>query len=574
MGNGHPGQTAVRFAEFEADFRTGELRKGGVTVNLQEQPLQILQMLLEHPGQVVTRDELRHRIWPKNTFVDFEQGLYNSVRRLRNALDDSVESPRFIETLARRGYRFIGTVKVSPRQIESLAVLPLEDLSRNPEQEYFAEGMTEALITSLAKIGLLRVVSRTTVMQYKGVRKPLPAIAAELGVDVIVEGTVLRVENRVRITAQLIDASKETHLWSESYERDLRDVLALQAEVAQAIAREIRVTLAPVDQARFPEIRTVDPESYEAYLKGRYHWHRRSAEGLRQAIRYFQQAVAEDPNYADAYAGLADVLSVLGLWGFVSPDQGCGRSRELARRAIELNPSLAEAHASLAWATMLHDHDFVAAERHFERSIELNPRYATAHQWFGLLLAWTGRFEEGYAELKRAIRLDPHPMVIHVLGYLYFIKGRDEEAIEQFEKALELDPGLAQSYQVLGLTYLHMGRFETAIAAGRKAVELSPRAALFIATLGEIYAAAGYQDEAQRTLEQLMEFSKQAHVSPCGMAHFYAAWGKKEEALSALERGYRERDPFMVWLKTDFRYDDLRTDPRFQDLLRRMNFPS
>jgi TolB-like protein/Flp pilus assembly protein TadD len=574
MANAHPERASMRFADFEADFRVGELRRGGVKISLQEQPLRILQMLLEHPGQVVSRDELRHKIWPKNTFVDFEQGLYNSVRRLRDALDDSVDKPRFIETLSRRGYRFIGAVEVSPRQIQSLAVLPLEDLSREPGQEYFAEGLTEALITALAKIGLLRVVSRTTVMQYQGVRKPLPGIAVELGVDAIVEGTVLRVGNRVRITAQLIDASKESHLWAESYERDMRDVLALQSELARAIAHEVRIKLTPVDQARFAEVHPVDPESYEAYLKGRYHWHRRNAEGLRHAISYFQQAVAKDPTYADAYAGLADSLSVLGFWGFVSPDQGCGKARELARRATEINPNLAEAHASLGWAAMVYDYDFAAAERHFERSIELNPRYATAHQWFGLYLAWIGRYEEGYTELKRAIRLDPHPMITHVLGYLYFMSGRDREAIEQLEKALELDPGLAQSYIVLGLTYSHMGRHELAIAAGRKAVELSSHASLCRVGLGEIYAAAGDEDEVEKILAQLAVFSEHGYVSPYLMARLYAAWNKKEEALSPLERGYQVREPFMVWLKTDFRFDELRTDSRFQDLLRRMNFPS
>jgi TolB-like protein/Flp pilus assembly protein TadD len=573
MGSAHSERATVRFGVFEADFRAGELRNQGVKVKLQEQPLQILQMLLENPGEVVTREDLRKKVWPADTFVDFEQGLYNSVRRLRDALEDSADKPRFIETLVRRGYRFIGTVTTSPRQIGSIAVLPLENLSRDPEQDYFAEGLTEALITTLAKIGDLRVVSRTSVMQYKGVHTPLAAIARELGVDAIVEGTVLREGDRVRITAQLIDAAKEAHLWAESYERDLRDVLSLHSKLARDIAREVCVKLAPVDQARFPEVHPVDPEAYEAYLKGRYHWNRRSAEGLGKAIQYFQQAIAKDPTYPAAYAGLADCLSILGWWSYVSPDDGCGKAKGLAQKALEMDSSLAEAHTSLAWATMLYDHNFALAEKEFERSIELNPRYATGHQWFGLYLALMGRYEEGYTELKRATRLDPHPIVNQSLGFVLFFAGRYDQAIEQFEKALELDPGLAQAHCVLGLTYVYKGMHEAAIAAGQKAVELSQGAPLFVACLGLAYAEAGYWEEAQKILGQLNELSKQRYVTPYVLARIYAALGKKDEALGWLETGYRERTALMVCLKTDQRFDELRSDPRFQDLLRRMNFP-
>src|SRR2546427_8701824 len=280
MADFHPSHGTVRFGVFALDFRASELRKQGGKVKLQEQPFQILQVLLQRAGEIVTREELQQKIWPSDTFVDFDHGLYNAIKRLREALGDSAETPRFVETLSRRGYRFVGKIECEASRMRSLAVLPLENLSRDPEQEYFAEGLTEALITTLAKIGELRVVSRTSAMHYRGVHKPLHEIARELEVDAIVEGTVLRVEDRIRITAQLIDAPKETHLWAESYERDLRDVLALQAEVAQAIAREIRVKLTPLDQARFAEVRAVDPDAYEAYLRGRYHWNRRNAEGL------------------------------------------------------------------------------------------------------------------------------------------------------------------------------------------------------------------------------------------------------------------------------------------------------
>ncbi len=574
MAGMHPARATVRFGVFEADFRAAELRCRGVKVKLQEQPFQILQMLLEQPGQVVTREELRKKIWPADTFVDFEQGLYNAVRRLREALRDSAEKPKLIETLSRRGYRFIGTIDASPRRIEALAVLPLENLSRDPDQEFFAEGLTEALITTLAKIGGLRVVSRTTAMQYKGVPKSLGQIAGELEVDAIVEGTVLRSGRRVRITAQLIDALKETVLWAESYEQDLRDVLALQAEVAQAIAREIRVKLTAIDQARFAEVYPVEPDAYEAYLRGRYHWNRRNAEGLGKAIQYFQQAIAEDGTYAAAHSGLADCLSNLSWLCFVSPENGCGKAKELALRALEMNPSLAETHASLAWATLLYDHDFRAAEGEFERSVELNPRYAHAHHWFGFYLGLTGRYEEGYTELKRAIRLDPHFSNMHFgLGFVSLYARRYDHAIEEFEKTLELDPNSAQAHWGLGSAYLCKSLHERAIAAHRKAVELSRDAPIAVVSLGEAYAAAGQSDEAYKILEQLKELSKQRYVMPYFVGRIYAALGKKDEALHWLETAYQERDVWMVFLKTDPRLDDLRSDPRFQDLLRRMNFP-
>jgi len=405
------------------------------------------------------------------------------------------------------------------------------------------------------------------------VHKPLREIARELQVDAIVEGSVLRAGRRVRITAQLIDAAKESHLWAESYERDLRDVLALQSEVAQAIAREVQVKLTPQDLAQF-QPHPVDPEAYEAYLKGRYHWNRRSGEGLGKAVQYFQQAIAKDSTYAAAYAGLADCLSVLGWWGFASPDDGCGKAKGLALRALERDRGLGEAHASLAWAAILYDYDFVTAEREFERSIELNPRYATAHQWFGMSLGFMGRYEEGFTELKRAIRLDPHSMMIQVtLGFVHWCARRYDLAIEQYERVLELDPNFVQAHLDIALAYLHKSMHEPAIAAFRKAVQLSRGASLFIALLGNAYAASGHPDEAQTILKQLHELAKHQYVAPYAVGRIYAALSKKDEAFRWLETAYGARDPLMVCLKTDPGVDDLRSDPRFQDLMWRMNFP-
>ena len=359
----------VRFGSFEMDEVAGELRKDGAKIRLQEQPFQILQILLEHPGDVITREELRKRVWPSDTFVDFDHGINNAIKRLREALGDTAETPRFIETLPRRGYRFVAKLETSGG-VRSLAVLPLENLSRDPEQEYFADGLTEALITNLAKIAALRIVSRTTAMTYKGTRsKSVPEIARELGADRIVEGTVLRSGDRVRISVQLIDAATDTHLWAENYERDLQDVLTLQGEMARAIADEIRVKLTPEEQAQLRPTRRVNAEAYELYLKGRYHWNKRNLPGLTKGAEYFQQAIDRDPTYAAAYAGLADASSRLGFWTDAPPEEACARGKAAALQAIEMDSTLSDAYAALAYTNLHYDFDIRAAREAAERAI-------------------------------------------------------------------------------------------------------------------------------------------------------------------------------------------------------------
>ena len=562
---------SIPFDGYELNVHSCELRRDGIRIKVQEQPLQILQMLLERPSELVTREELRQKIWPSDTFVDFDHGINNAIKRLRAALSDSAEAPRFIETVASRGYRFIGTITARARPIQSLAVLPLENLSHDPEQEYFSEGLTEALITMLAKIGELRVVSRTTVMQYKGVRRPLREIARELDVDAIVEGAAVRAGNRVRITTQLIDAPREAHLWAESYERDLRDVLALQTELAQTIAREIQIKLTPLDQARFATAHTVEPEAYDAYLKGRYHWNRRPARVV-EAGKYFELAVTKDPTYAAAYAGLADAHSSLGAWGLVPANEGCVKAKVLALKALELDPSLAEAHTALAYATMYH-YDFFAAEREFERALEINPRYAAGHQLFGLYLAMMGRYEEAYTECQRAIRLDPLAVSRNLLGYNALYSRRWDQAIDQFIKILEVDPEDGPALCGLGWGYSCKGLHELAIAALRKGVNFWPGTSP-LTLLGEAYASAGDRDKAQKVLEQLLAQSKERYLTPYGVARIYNALGKKDEALRWLETSSHQQAEWLLLLKVDSHFDNLRTDPRFHDLMRRMNFPT
>jgi TolB-like protein/Flp pilus assembly protein TadD len=562
---------AIHFGEFELDAAGGELYRQGTKLRLQDQPLQILRILIERAGEIVTREELQRKIWPSDTFVDFDHGINNAIKRLRETLGDTADTPRYVETLPRRGYRFIGRIERETPRFRSLAVLPLENLSHDPEQEYFADGLTEALITTLAKIGELRVVSRTSSMLYKGVRKPLREIARELEVDTIVEGTVLRAGDRVRITAQLIDPMKETHLWAESYDRHLRDVLDLQADVARAIVHEIQIKLTPQEQAHLAQAYPVDPETYEAYLKGRYHWNKRSREGHAKAVQYFQQAIVKDPACATAYAGLADAVAIMALWGLLPPEEGCGRARGLALKALERDNSLVEAHTSLAWAALHYDYDFGDAEKGFERAIALNPRYTTAHHWFGMSLGMMGRYEEGYTELKRAIRLDPHWSLVHFgLAFVYWCGRQYDQAIEECQEALELDPSSVQALVWLALSSLATMMFEPAITALRRAVELSQGAPVPTACLGEAYAAAGSTDEAQKILHEL---TAQRHVTAYFVSRIYAALSKKNEALEWLETAYEAHGEWMVLLKIDPRFDSLRDDARFQDLMRRMNFP-
>jgi TolB-like protein/tetratricopeptide (TPR) repeat protein len=569
-----PGSQVVCFGVYEADLRAGELRKQGVRVRLPEQPFQLLAILLEHPGEVVTRESLQKRLWHTGTFVDFEQGLNAAVKRLREALDDSAETPHLIETLPRRGYRFIGSLATPVDRIESLAVLPLEDLSHDPEQEYFAEGMTEALITSLAKIGSLRVTSRTTAMRYKKTDKTLPQIARELAVDAVVEGTVLRVGARVRISVQLVDARTDTHLWAENYDHDMRDVLTLHAEVAQATAREVQIKLTPRERAQLAHVHPVNPESYEAYLRGRYHWARRPARfEVTKAVQYFEQAIAKDRTHAAAYAGLADCLTSLTSWSLVPPSEGSNKGWELAQRALVFGPDSAQAHRAAAYAAF-YNFDFKTAEKEFERAIELDPRDATAHHIFGFYLGAMGRYEEAYTELQRAIRLDPLSSIISAfLGYIYQYGHRFDQAIDQFQKTLELDPMSGLAHTGLGWAQTCKSLYGPAIESLKKGAEFWP-ASPPISWLGEAYAKAGRRDDARKVLEQLGQLSKRQYVTSYELGRIHAAMGDREKAFDCLEAAYEQRACWMILLKVDPCFDDLRPEPRFQDLLRRMNFPS
>lgn len=577
MGGFRSSNALVRFGAFELDQKAGELRKDGARIRLQEQPLQVLQILLEHPGTIITREELQQKIWPTDTFVDFNHGINNAIKRLREALGDTADTPRYVETLPRRGYRFIAALENgADSRIKSLAVLPLANLSADPEQEYFVDGLTEALITNLAKISALRVASRTSAMQYKSVSdKSVREIARELGVDGIVEGTVLRSGDRVRISAQLIHAATDTHLWAEEYERDLRDILALQSDVARAIAREIRAKLTPEEQSRLAQTHPVDPNAYEAYLKGRYHLGRRSGESLQKARDCFQEAIDQDPKYAPGYAGLADALVLLNWWGFISPEQGSARAKSAAMKAVELDNTLAAPHACLGFAILHYEYDYEAADKEFRRAIELEPSYAVAHEWYAACLSAMGRLDESLDESKRALQLDPaSPIVNTIHAVLLLFARRFDEAIAQARTTVDLDPTFPHGHWALGLAYEKTALHEEAIAEMEEAVKLSRSSAIFIASLGHVYASAGKRDNALRIVDELITRSRQHYVMAHWMAEIFACLNQRDEAFGWLERAYYERSAWSPYLKVYPVLDNLRSDPRYQELVRRMNFPS
>ena len=657
MNNSTLPAISLRFGAYEFDLRSGELRKHGIRIKLQEQPSQILAILLEHRGEMVTREQLQHRLWPSDTFVDFDHSLNTAVMRLREVLSDSSENPRFIETLPRRGYRFLAPVEEKPAsvneptpvqtgevgasqcadskvdltsppllpafpafaakpekrvqrlrlvtvalsifaivlagafafrylkrsslatapsgQLTSLVVLPFENLSADKDQAYFADGMTDELIAHLAKIRSLRVISRTSSMEYKGAHKTLSQIARDLHVDSVVEGTVLRSGDRVRITAELVQVATDRHLWAETYESQLGDILTLQSHVASAIVNEIRVKLTPEDQVRLATTRQVSTQSYENYLKGRYYWNKRSQEGLTKAIDYFQLAIEQDPNYALAYAGLADCYSIIGsvIVGTVPALEVAPKARAAALKSLELDNTLAEAQTSLATVRFNYDWDWNAAASGFRRAVELNPNYATAYQRNSLYLMSMGRTSESIAEMNRAHDLDPLSISMNFsLGSRLYLAREYDQAIEQLRNTIDMDPDFVLPHLVLGQAYEQKKMYDQAITELRRAVDISQSSAPAIAALARTYAVSGRTTEARKLLDQLMEQSKRRYVSPFYVAIVYAGLGENDQALDWIEKAYKDRSNAIVFAKVDPQLDTLRPTPRFQSLLHRLAF--
>jgi TolB-like protein/DNA-binding winged helix-turn-helix (wHTH) protein/Tfp pilus assembly protein PilF len=645
----------VRFGIYEVDLATSELRKQGRKIKLQEQPCRILAILLEQRGEVVTREELRKRLWSDDTFVDFDHSLNTAIMRLREALSDSSDNPRFIETLPRHGYRFIAPVeevappeqarqidganvpapesqsaaadsgsvslppleavqhqpktkqiplrravvvggllvavvstllavsvryvrnaarlKVQPSLFKSVVVLPFENLSGDKDQQYFTDGMTDELIANLAKIRSLRVISRTSAMGYKGTHKTLSEIARDLNVDAVVEGTVLRSGDRVRITAELVQVATDRHLWADTYESPFGDVLSLQSRVASAIVNEIRINLTPEEQQRLASARPISAESYEDYLKGRFYWNKRSEEGLTRAIEYFQLATQKDPRSALAFAGLADCYSIIGsaIVGSVPSQEVAPKARVAALKALELDKSLAEAQTSLATVQFNYDWNWPAAGNGFQRSIELNPSYATAYQRYSLYLMAMGRTGESLAQMNRARELDPLSISMNFsLGWRLYMARQYDQAISQLRNTLEMDPDFALPRMVLGQAYEQKGMAPQAIAELQKAVANSHDSPPMLGSLGHAFALAGNKAEAEKILAQMLEQSKKRYVSPFYVAIVYAGLHENEKAMDWLEKAYADRSNAIIFLKVDPDFDGLRSNPRFQALLRRL----
>lgn len=613
-----------RFSGFELDLGAGELQKQGRKIRLQGQPLDILVMLLERRGEVVTREELQRRLWPADTFVDFEHSLNAAVKRLREALDDSADAPQFIETLPRRGYRFIGMLDegrqpASQRRrglatlrqfayaaialctlggvllglnvggwrdlmlhgshvprIQSIAVLPLENLSRDPQQEYFADGMTDALIAGLAQVRALRVISRTSILQYKRTQKPLSEIARELNVDAVVEGTVLRDGERVRITAQLVDARTDTHLWAQNYDRDLRDVLALQAGVTRSVTEEVRAQVTPQEHERLIRAqRAVNPQAYEAWLRGNSEWYKLTEQGLRKSADYYEEAIRLDPEYAPAHLGLASSYAVLGQQEILPPQEAYAKSRAEALKALELDDELAEAHTVMGWVHRNYDWDWPGAEREFLHGLELNPGSPLVHHGYSAYLEARGRLEEALAEQKRAQELDPlNPFYNVQLGLLLIALGRYDEALAQCRRAVEFDPSHVRAHFCVGEVYVGQRKYEQAVAEMHKAVELPKGRVDVVASLAQVYVLAGRKPEAEKLFNHVKALAKQRHISPLDIAYFYAILGQKDEAFQWLEKAYQERSPFIVTIRLNPTFDGLRDDPRYISLLRRIGLPN
>ncbi|MCU1341764.1 MAG: Adenylate cyclase, partial [Candidatus Acidoferrum typicum] len=617
----------IRFGVYELDLRAEELRKNGVRLKLQKQPLLVLQALLENPGEVVTREELQKRLWPPDTFVDFEHGLQAAVGRVREVLCDCADNPRYVETVARRGYRFIGPVEPpviqktvvppipterddktrSPRRIwnswtgtfagfgiaaavvallvafnvwelrdwlsgktahrafRSLAVLPLENLTSDPKQEYFAEGMTEDLITQLSKLADLRVISHTSVMQYKGTHRPLPQIARELNVDAVVEGAVEFAGDRVRITAQLVDGGTDQHIWAEKYDRELSNVLLLQSEVASDIAKQIDLKLTPQQRERLVAgAHPVVPEAYQAYLLGRYYWNKRTADGLAKSGQYFQDAIKKDPNYAVAYSGLSDYFAFLTLIGgpeILPPKQAMTQAKSAAVRALQLDNSLAEAHASIGHVLHNYDWDFAGAEHEFKRAIELNPNYSTVHHWYAHLLMQTGRVNESLDEAKRALDLDPlSPFVNNGLARQYYLARQYDKAIAQCQIGLQIDPTYLPAKIQLGLAYEQKGMLTEAISELEETRNIAETLPMPHALLAHAYATAGRKDDAQKELAVLSAISHHRYVPPSYFAIVSVALGNKDQAFAYLQKSYQDRSEQLLYMGVEPLVDPLRDD--------------
>jgi len=604
--------------------------------------MELLILLLERRGELVTREEIAERLWGKDVFLDVDHGINVAVRKIRVALRDDPDRPRFVETVLGKGYCFLAPVttnngvagpqvqpvvradsdtgtlpanlETSPAKasilsrkvaaslvalaalavigltwvfhhdiarvetqpaIRRLAVLPLKNLSGDATQQYLADGLTEDLIARLASVPGLGVISRTSSMHFQDTQLSLPEIAQALQVDVIVEGSVIRDGSQIRVHAQLIRAATDEHIWAGQYEREYGSVLVLQQDVAGDIADQIEANLTPGRRARLAGTRGMDAEAYEAYLKGRYYFNQRTVEALNKSIECFEQAIGKDPNYALAYSGLADTYALLGFRGRVPSQDALQRAKAAALKAIELRDALSDPHASLAFIAETHEWDWATAEREYKRALELNPDDARAHHWYAGYLTYVGRTDQGIAEEMRARELDPLSLPINnALAGRFLAAGRYDEAFEQVQKTLELDAHFPQAHQTLGWAYLNKGNPEEALREFQNALQLSGADDTdLMLDLGFAYAMTGHRDEARKILAKLKEFHHRGLAMSGSVGILYGALGESDEAFAWLDKAQAERDPELTYLKVGRRFEPLRHDPRFEQLVRRVGLP-
>lgn len=617
-------QRVYEFGPFRLDVLKRRLSRDGEPVRLTPKAFELLLVLVQAAGRTVEKEELFAKVWP-GTSVE-ENNLNQNITALRKSLGDSRQESQYIATIPGIGYRFVAEVRAVeedltqrrkgrrkdakeeiprrpfryawlllvplvvfavafvfyPRQkpdqlgIKSIIVLPLANLSGNPAEEYFADGMTDALIGDLARIGGLHVISRTSSMHYKGTKKSLPEIAREINVDAVVEGTVQRSGDRVLIRAQLIHAATDRHLWVADFERNVNDVLDLQSEIAQSIARQVQVQMTPADQARLKSSHTVQPRAFDNYLQGRYlYWNKRTEENLNKAIEFFQRAIEEDPGYAPAYVGVADCYNALGTVQFSAfpPLEGRQRAEAAATKALELDGALAEAHSALGYVKHF-NWNWNAAEQDFKRAIELNPNYANAHNFYAAYLMSRGRPEESIAAANRARELDPFSLSISTQrAFLLENARRYNEAIEQLRSVIAMDPSHYQAYWMLGHTYAANKQFDEAVMAAEKAVALSERTPGALGILGLVYGLAGRKADATKILNELLELNKRRYVTPAALANVYVGLGDMDQAFVWLEKAYQERSNYLAYLKVFPLLDPVRSDPRYADLVHRIGLP-
>jgi TolB-like protein/DNA-binding winged helix-turn-helix (wHTH) protein/Tfp pilus assembly protein PilF len=625
-----PSPGVVRFALFEVHFRAGELLKDGRRIRLQEQPFQVLAMLLEHPGEVVTRTELQQKLWPADTFVDFDHGMNSAVARLREALNDSAERPKYIETVARRGYRFIGQLEpvrnppaaalgapiperslvtqpprlprnwkkwvpllaalgllvfgtrgfywrrpgrsqAGNKAIDSVAVLPFKNAAASPDQEFLADGITQSAIDHLSRLGNLKVISLGSVLRYRGRQDDVRKIGNDLGVGSVMIGRIdFRGEHMI-VMAELVNTSDGTHIWGEQYDRKVSDIMSVQEDISREIATKLEVRLSTQQEKLLRKRYSQDFEAYQIYLRGRFYWNRRSQQDLQRGIAYFEQAIERDPTNALAYAGLADSYFVRAISGALPTGEAMPKAKAAALKALELDDSLAEAHTSLAQVTANYEWNWDKAESEYKKAIMLNPSYSTGHHYYATFLMAMGRHAEALEEMKKAEVLDPlSPIIATFIGKAYYYAGNNNEAIKRYEKVLDSDPEFQVARSFLIHSLEQAGRFDEAVAQTKIVAAQTGRGSDGAAALDRACRAAGAQGYWKEILRQVQLGKDPGPGSDLDIAAIYTKLGNKERAFDLLERAYAERNMRLMNLKVDPRFENLHSDGRYESLLRRV----